>query len=228
MVPTNEDKFVASCPRALDVTAYRLEAADVVAYIAEATADEVVSVFLDGRPVLMAFELDESEHARRVVGSLGPVRSRGLLHALWALPEGLSWPASGISQLDADTLRHEGAGHVMVTQQSIHRVYRPAGRVSAIGIKTQRLANAVERVSEFPPIFRRYAVGTKAATTDVAALEMAQAVGVGSAVAHSNGLRVLAAAEPPKAGVPSIYRWWLAEVAYHALVRRMPTEQAAS
>ena len=183
-------------------------------YVADGSGHDVVPVVLDGRTVLMAFELDAAEHARRLERSLGPVRSRGLLHALWALPEGILWPVSGLDQPDAETLNFEGHGHVTEEGGSINRVYRPAGQVRAIGLAARRLVDAVGSAGQFPPIFRRYALSTSAGRTDLDAVAIALTVGVGAAIARLDGLSVLAQAEPPKTGVPSVYRWWLAEVAY--------------
>ncbi len=202
----NPQRFVAS-----------LEGAEeVAAYIAAGEAHDVVRAVLDGRHVLMAFELDVSEHTRRIEQSVGPVRSRGLLHALWSLPEDLAWPESGLDRIDAETLRREGKGFVAVTRGSVTRVYRPAGGVRAVGLAGRRLVDVVGAACQFPPIFRRYAIATRTGRSDVEAIKMAQAVGVGAAVTCSERLRVVARADAARAGVPSVYRWWLAEVAYRA------------
>lgn len=193
-----------------------LDGKDVATFIADGSPHDVVRTVLDGREVFMAIELDATEHVRRLDRSLGPVRSRGLLHALWALPEGLAWPVSGLGQLDSDTLKLEGGGFVTVNGQSITRVYRPAGRVRAVGVASKRLLAAVAGASQLPPIFRRYAIATRAGRRDLDAVVAAQTVGVGAAVTGPEGLRVLARAEPSLAGVPGVYRWWLAELAYRS------------
>lgn len=200
---------------------FSLAARDGVAgYIVDNAAHEVVPAILDGRPVLMAFELDSTEHARRHDGgSIGPVPSRGLLHALWTLPEGLAWPISGLDRLDADTLKQEGDGFVAMNGASVTRLYRPAGRVHAIGLAGRRLVDAVAAASQLPPIFRRYAIAAKGTGTDRDAVAAARAIGVGAAVSSPGALRVFARAEPPLVGVPGIYRWWLAEVAYRSLLQ---------
>lgn len=188
----------------------------VVSHIAEGVVDDVVPAVLDSRTVLMALELDATEHARRLERSVGPLRSRGLLHALWTLPEGLAWPASGIERLDALTLEREGDGFVVMDRDAVVRVYRPAGRVRAIGLVGRRLPDIVATASRFPPIFRRYAIAAKVTSTDPQAVAAAQTVGIGAAIAGPDGLRVLGEAEPAQVGVPGIYRWWLAEVAYRS------------
>jgi hypothetical protein len=194
-----------------------LEAGDAVAvYITDGAAHDVVTAVLDGRVVLMAFEVDAAEHERRGQRPYGAVRSRGLLHALWALPEGIAWPVSGLSRLDADTLKDEGDGFVTWIDESVVRLYRPAGHVWAVGLASKRLIDAVATASQFPPIFRRYAVAAKATRSDPDAIAAARTVGVGVAVTGPDGLNVVGRAEPARTGVPGIYRWWLAEMAYRS------------
>lgn len=194
-----------------------LETSEVVAsHIAGAAVHDVVPAVLHSRTVLMALELDITEHARRLERSVGPLRSRGLLHALWTLPEGLAWPTSGLDPLDVLTLEREGDGFVVMDEDAVIRVYRPAGRVRAIGLVGGRLPDVVATASRFPPIFRRYAVAAKAASTDPQVVAAARTVGIGAAIAGPNGLRVLGEAEPAQVGVPGVYRWWLAEVAYRS------------
>lgn len=188
----------------------------VASHIAGGAVDDVVPAVLDSRTVLMAFELDATEHARRLERSVRPLRSRGLLHALWALPEGLAWPTSGLDRLDALTLEREGDGFVVVDGDVVVRVYRPAGRVRAVGFVGGRLPDVVATASRFPPIFRRYGFAAKAARTDPDAIAAARTVGIGAAIAGPDGLRVLGEAEPAQVGVPGVYRWWLAEVAYRS------------
>ncbi len=194
-----------------------LETSEVVAsHIAGGAVDDVVPAVLDSRTVLMAFELDATEHARRLDRSVGPLRSRGLLHALWTLPEGLAWPMSGLDRLDALTLEREGDGFVVMERDAVVRVYRPAGRVLAVALAGRRLVDAVAVASQFPPIFRRYAIAAKVARTDPDAIAAARTVGIGAAIADPDGLRVLGKAEPAHVGVPGVYRWWVAEVAYRS------------
>lgn len=183
-------------------------------YIADGSGNDVVPAVLDGRAMLMSFELDAIEHARRLEQSLGPLQSRSLLHALWALPEEITWPISGVNRLDVETLEREGHGYITKESGFINRVYRPAGQVRAIGLASRRLVDAVVTASQFPPIFRRYALSTRAGSSDLDATAIALNVGVGAAIAHLDGVNVLTQAKPPKIGVPSVYRWWLAEVAY--------------
>jgi hypothetical protein len=175
---------------------------------------DVVPVSVDGRLLIMALQLDQIEHERRLNESLGAVQSRGLLSALWALPEQVAWPLSGLDSLDVDTLTQEGDGFVTFEGGSVTRIYRPAGQVRATAVVAKRLVDAVATASQLPPIFRRYALSLSCARSDSDATAMAHAVGVGSAFTSSDGLSILTSAQDPCVGVPGIYRWWLAEVAY--------------
>jgi hypothetical protein len=185
-------------------------------YIADGTGHEVVLTVLEGREILIAFELNAIEHSRRRALSIGAIGSLGLLHALWSLPAGVEWPAAGINRLDTATLLDEGEGYLTVDEGSITRAYQPAGQVRGVGLPGRRLVDAVEAAGRFPPIFRRYAVTDRAGRSDHDAIAVALALGVGAAIARPTGLCVLAPAAPPTTGLPSVYRWWLAEVAYHA------------
>jgi hypothetical protein len=202
---------VTASPFAIPVDAADL----VIAYVAGGQAIEVVPAVLDGRTVLLGLELDMAEHSRRLESSAA-APSRGLLHALWALPAGHPCPASSLDRLDADTLEIEGRGFVTNSGGSITRTYRPAGHVRAIGVVSRRLADAVAAAGQFPPIFRRYAISMRAASADNHAVTAARAVGVGAAVTASGRLRELVGVETPRVGVPAVYRWWLAEVAYRS------------
>jgi hypothetical protein len=186
----------------------------VVRYLQERAGCEVVSAKVEGRPVLLAFEPDPYEHPRRRHNSLATVPSRRLLHALWSLPHQIPWPACGLDQLDIETLESDGAGFVAVDHGTFVRIYQPPGRVHAVAMRSRRLTDAVNRVGQFPPIFSRYAIATRSCGSDHEAVVAAAALGIGTAMAHSGGLQVRSEPATPQRGVPGVYRWWLAELAY--------------
>ncbi len=183
-------------------------------YVQEEVEFEVVSANVEGRPVLMAFEPDPYEHPRRRDESLTSMPSRRLLHALWSLPCQIPWPAYGLDELDVDTLESEGSGFVVVDHDALVRIYQPPGRVHAVAMRTRRLTDAVTRVGQFPPIFSRYAIATRSCASDHEAVAAAIALGIGAVVAHPDGLQVRSEPAIPQRGVPGVYRWWLAELAY--------------
>jgi hypothetical protein len=173
-------------------------------------------VSVEGRSVLVAFEPDPHEHRRRDDQEVGAISSRRLLHALWSLPDQLRWPASGLDPYDTETLLSQGAGFVQTDGGNFVRLYQPPGQVRAVGLRSRRLDDAVQRVGLFPPIFFRYAIAARRCRSDDEAVITASAKGIGTAIAGSSGLTVLSEPDPPRTGVPGVYRWWLAEVAYEA------------
>ncbi len=176
----------------------------------------VVDAELQGHAALLVFEPDATEHARRTDTSVGAVRSRGLLHALWALPGGQDWPRSALDQRDVDTLDQEGAGFVAARRDSLTRLYQPAGRVHAVAVGSPRLCEAVGRTAELPPIVRRYAIAIHSTAHDADAARTASSCGIGAALLTSKGLSELTPARAAHTGVPAVYRWWLSEIAYDA------------
>jgi len=185
----------------------------------------VVAAAVEGRPVLFAFKPDSYEHLRRTEEAIGAVRSRRLLHALWALPHQVPWPVSGLGPVDASTLEsREAAGFVSVNADIFTRLYQPPGQVVAIGLRGGRLADAVRRASLFPAIFSRYAIGTRPSRGDNDALAIAAAHGIGTALTGPTGLIAHTCAAAPHKGAPGVYRWWMAEVAYEAWLTRMSTD----
>lgn len=184
-------------------------------YLAELLGFPVVRVFLEGRSVLLGFDPDPYEHPRRVQRGLGAVRSRRLLQALWSLPHEMPWATTGLDPVDLRTLGEAGGGHVEFTDSVIRRTYQPPGLVRSVGLWRKELANAVCGVGQFPAIFSRHALATREGARCEEALATAAALGIGAAVSARDGLKVHTNAHPPQQGVPGVYRWWIAEMAYH-------------
>jgi hypothetical protein len=169
---------------------------------------------LDGQRVVLSFRPTLTEHQRRNSAGVGSVRSRRLLHALWAVPHGVAVGRADVDPVDLATMDAEGAGFVELDDRSLVRVYEPAGAVDAVTIVRRRLVDAVHKVGEFPPTLRRFAVATGRSATDLYAVETAVEIGVGTAIETPTDRRVLTDSAERERGVPGIYRWWLAEVAY--------------
>jgi hypothetical protein len=173
-----------------------------------------VDVVVEGRRLVVVFTPDAAEHQRRADCDAGAVKSRRLLHALWALPADLRWPASAVTSDDVATLEHEGPGFVTVADGHVERHYRPAGRVDAIVTCRRHLSDAVAAAASFPPVFRRYAMAERTPKQTADMYADAEQCGVGILLADGTHGPVPAA--EPIVGVPAVYRWWLAEVAYDA------------
>ncbi len=188
----------------------------VASFIRNGAEDELVSLVLEGRSIVFALELDSAEHKRRGERRLGGITSRGLLHALWALPEAIEWPTASVSEPDVRTLEQDGRGLVVSRRGTIRREYRPAGAIRAVALLGRSLEDAVVGIGGFPPIFRRYAVASRPTAQDDHAVSVANEIGAGAATATGRGLLVHTRSAPPLIGVPAVYRWWLAERAYSA------------
>lgn len=188
----------------------------IASYLSSQAGVQAVPTVVEGRRVVIAFEPDASEHTRRLALSLGSILSRRVLHALWMLPHELRWPATDLDKVDLDTLRKHGAGLVDISGGTLFRVYQPPGRILALGVGSRRLTDAVNAVREFPPIYPRYAIGWSTTGADQEAVMAAEAFGIGALIDGPNGFVVRARTRPPEVGVPGVYRWWLAELAYGA------------
>lgn len=178
-------------------------------------------------------ELNQDEHADRRQRGLGAVSSTGLLHALWSLPAGITFPRSALDPLDLATLTEIGQSWVDLDEISITRRYRPIGTVELVAVAHSSLAQAAARVGEHPASFQRLAVWLTSrrppATKRPPSFETAQARGIGVAAVGDWGCSVLGAPAAKVAGRPAVYRWWLAELAYRNwLTQTAPTGLAAT
>lgn len=188
----------------------------VVRYLADEAGVDCVTARVEGQTVLLTFDIDSAEHNRRQATAVGAVRSRRLLHALWALPRGIPWAVASLDDFDVDTLEAEGAGFVEMEGDVVERLYQPPGRVTAVGLRRRQLVDALSAAGRFPPIYSRYGIGPAVSSVGEESLAAAQMMGVGAILVAKDSMAVLAQAAPPVAGVPGVYRWWLAEIAYEA------------
>jgi len=196
----------------------------IESFLSAESSCDVLLVSIEGSNVLLTFEADPTENMRRQAAAVRAVRSRRLLHALWQLPTGLEWPSSRLDPVDIATFDREGVGFVVTTQGGIRRTYEPPGRVAAIAVRRQALSNAVSAVAQLPAVYYRYAFGSTVTRHDDSAIAAAQGLGIGAGVEVCDQLIVHCLAGTPIVGIPGIYRWWLAEIAYEAWLRRRPIE----
>lgn len=129
---------------------------------ADQAPSSVTGLSVDGLRFFVSFVLDAHEDQRRRRIGVGAVSDRRLLHALWELPEGIPVRWDDVSSVDAETLRQSGQGLVDGAGDLVRRSYRPVCRVTTVAVVAARLGDAVRRVGELPPIFRRLAVATGA------------------------------------------------------------------
>lgn len=181
--------------------------------------EAVVSFRIDGSPMLGAFELDEVEHMRRVRQGIGAVTSCGLLHGLWLLPSGgtiraAALPSDKLQRVrDAPHTARESAGRIM-------RTYSPPGVVRAVAFAGRCIERTVSRAARFTPIVQRFALVEDGGESVPLRVEYeAREWGVGIvALNYGDRAERVVPASAAVVGVPSVYRWWIAELAYERLL----------
>ena len=175
----------------------------------------LVAIRIDGASMLVGFELDLVEHERRTRLGLGVLTSTELLHGLWLLPSGVPVPLGALPPNKVERLR--AASHSAVeTRIGFERLYT-ARRGSLRGVRWRNADRLVQRSIRFTPIFQRIAVvvdGSKPLSPRVECTAREWAVGI---VEVNSGTATCALpAGPAETGVPSVYRWWMAELAYES------------
>jgi hypothetical protein len=170
---------------------------------------------LDGRPLIAAFEVDPAEHTRRLTLGAGAVASRSVLHGLWLLPAGIPVQADEIPAVKRRRLR-DSSHFAAETELGFERLYSPAGIVRAVAFAGSDPTRCVEQAIRFTPIVQRVVVTDPDMPASNEARRLALEFGVGIIEA---GKRENVMVEQPAdavVGVPAVYRWWIAELAYEA------------
>lgn len=172
-----------------------------------------VAIRLEGKELAAAFDPDVGEHVRRSRVGAGAVTSRALLHGLWLLPAGVPVPTAAIPERKRQHLRD--AGHFAQEDGGcLERLYSPAGAVRAIAIAGADIERSIEHAIRFTPIVQRVVVVDVATRPSSGTFALAEDWGVGVVRARADGCDVLLHPAPAVVGVPAVYRWWLAELAY--------------
>lgn len=175
-----------------------------------AVCADSVDVELEGRQVALAVAVDWAEHDRRRSAGLGAVTSTGMLHGLWLLPSGGAVPASQVPVSKRVRFRSE-SGWVHEGSTGFHRLYNPAGVVTAAAVARAKNADALRAAAALPPIFDRYVV---ARSPSRALIADATALGLGIIATAGQEAEVIVSPGRSVTGRPAVYRWWLAEIAY--------------
>jgi len=198
----------------------RVSTATTICGAAHAVGDilrlPLVAIRIDGASMLVGFELDVVEHERRTRLGLGALTSTELLHGLWLLPSGVPVPLGALPPNKVERLR--AASHSAVeTGIGLERLYSPPGVVRSVAFVGRNADRLVQRSIRFTPIFQRIAVvvdGSKPLSPRVECTAREWAVGI---VEVNSGTATCALpAGPAETGVPSVYRWWMAELAYES------------
>jgi len=176
----------------------------------------MVALRIDGTSMLVGFELDLVEHARRARSGLGALTSTELLHGLWLLPSGVPVPLTAIPPKKVERLR--AASHsVELTSSGFERLYSPPGVVRSVAFVGRNADHLVQRAIRFTPIFQRIAVVMDGRRPLSARIECtAREWAVGIVEVNSGATNCALSAGRAETGVPSVYRWWMAELAYQS------------
>ncbi len=177
---------------------------------------DLVELSIDGLRCVARICVHSEEHQRRERLGLGAVTDTGLLHALWSLPEDLSFAWEELDPLDTATLQQLGAGHLISDDRATVRSYRSPAVVNTVLSVAGTAKDAIRRIGQFPPIFVRVAVVISAAARWDRYLELAEQLGIGVVVdtAEAGDTKIMKLPAPLTVGVPSVYRWWISELAY--------------
>jgi len=192
--------------------------------LASVTSLDVVSVALEGATVLAAFEVDEVEDQRRRALGAGAVTSTGLLHALWLLPSAIPVPIAAVPTVKRHRLSN-APSFVAVRDTEFERLYAPPGVVRAVGFAKGSAAQRLDRATRFTPIVQRFIVLPPPARPSRASVMRAEIDGIGVLVEESP-VRIVVPAAQAEYGVPAVYRWWLAELAYERWLMKTPSRSA--
>lgn len=179
------------------------------------TSLPVVDLTLDGPTMLAAFEPDASEHARRSDRGASAVTSTALLHGIWLLPSGVPVPIEEIPEHKRSRLAN-ATSFVEVAGECFTRLYSPPGVVRAVAFSGRALSRSLQRAARFTPIVQRFVVSEGPMRLSADAVETARRCGVGLIEHASDSARVLLPPGPAELGVPAVYRWWIAELAYES------------
>ena len=211
-----------------DAESAYLQACRGIAASAPDRGGDVVELRIDGRQMFVLFELNQPEHERRQAAHLGAATSTGLLHALWELPEGerIRWDA--LQERDASTLRLSAGGHVEDGGEYAVRRYQPPGSIHLVAVVDSQLKRAVKTVGGQAAIFLRLAIWSGRDCCPPSAVEHVQVAsryGLGVVSVGGEQPEVILLPRREELGVPSVYRWWVCELAYRNWATRTePTE----
>jgi hypothetical protein len=181
---------------------------------------QTVVTCIDGKRLAATFEPDYVEIERRRDLGAGPLTGLAELHALWWVPEG--WPTLIPSVPEPHRAHLLGlVKHVEVEDSRLIRRYVPAGRVRSLALVGRIGDSVIDRAIRCSPIFERYVVlGPRTTRPSDSAAGLAARSGIGVLEVDTDGHVVMRSTSAPAVvGVPSVYRWWVAELAFSAYTK---------
>lgn len=188
---------------------------EALSSVSHLTGLPVVRFSIDGSEMLGALEICRAEHERRKQSDIGAITSTALLHGLWLLSPHAPTPVGMLPEIKVQRLR--AAPHTAVeTDTGFERTYSPPGVLRCVTFRGRSVERAVTRAARFTPIMQRFVVIDESQQPVASPTEcIAREWGVGIIALHCEGSpEVLVPASPVETGIPSVYRWWVAELAY--------------
>jgi hypothetical protein len=196
----------------------QLESAIISLGIPRAANSFPVPLNIDGCSVVGIFEVSIEEHSRRLVSGASAITSTSALHALWELPFEVPIPLGNLTPLVQVGLKKMVGTAVESSGDQVIRTYQPPGRLLAVVAVKGNVRAGLSDLSMFPPIFYRGLL-TENSQPPSEQLALALTRGVGVVGPVSPEMRCLLSCRDPERGSPSVYRWWVAELAYRQYLR---------
>ncbi len=196
----------------------------VLRSVEELVGVPIIRFAIDGLKMIGAFAPCPHEHERRQRAGIGAVTSTALLHGLWLLPRGVVTPPDLLPDVKVQRLR--AAPRVAIeTDAGFIRKYEPPGVLRSVVFCSSSVRRSVDRAARFTPIIQRFALIDEEHQAVPSSVEwVAREWGVGIiGLRQGSSPRVLVPASPAEIGVPGVYRWWVAELAYERYLQECPS-----
>lgn len=208
--------------RGIKLAAQQLEALEGI-FRTEATDSTLTGVQLDGTEYLACLQYDEDERNRRTSLGIGAVTSTGTLHALWATSSSPVSPTA-LDEPDLDTLGSLPETLVSYDHNGdLIREYHPIGEITSLCAFDDSTSRGIKKAARIPPIFERILIwiGQESEPAlDDRTLTLARRTRTGIVSLCDTNVEELIQPYDRIPGVPAVYRWWLAELAYDTVLAR--------
>ena len=170
----------------------------------------VAEIRLDGTLCLATIAIDQFEFERRASSQLGAVTNRQLLSALWNVAAGKAVDIECQNRLKQSGFASGPMEHGVQT-------YVPIGSVQSLSFQGKQPVN---QAAEWPPTFERIAFID---SPTAAQIELAVNTGVGvAALTFAGNIHFTVTPQPPIVGCTGLFRWWIAELCFAALLKQEP------
>ncbi len=166
-------------------------------------------------PMLFFVDANTDEIRRRDAAGVGAIVDRGVINALWELPDGIDFPRSALPDWVLERLKTQIPRDASNT---IRRDLRPPLTIHAAAGTGPSLSRILDAVGQLSSVCATAAVVTaRPPTPDDPALLDAQLFGVGVGAVDGHRVHVLNHAQPMRPDLGA-YQWHVAELLYSEIV----------